>query len=773
MRRVSIGIHVHAEPKRLYATLASLRMNTPQPIELLLLPDGPDEEMSTVLAALRDLPQLGTTESLGPPACFNRLAVSADGRVLVLLESGAFVGPGWLDYLLAALDADPRNGLTGPSTNCAWNAQAVFPHSAGTPAEVARTAQKAARYFGLTTRTLEPLHSLADFCYVVRREVVQAIGAADESYGLGPCWEMDYNIRAARAGFRAVWACAAYVHRAPFTARRQHEEARRFDASKHRYQDKFCALRLRHERTDHERHCRGEDCEHFAPPSLIQIHLPLAASAPPVALAPAVSPFTDTPLVSCIMPTGNRTDFVVQSIRYFQRQDYPARELIIVDDGSEELAGRLPDDSRIRYVRLPPGQSIGTKRNKACEMAHGSIIAHWDDDDWYAPDRLSVQVAPLLSGEADISGLTAGVFFDLPRWEFWSCTPELHRRLFVEDTHGGTLVYQRRIWEQLARYPDASLAEDAIFLRQAICQGARLCRLSNNGVFIYLRHTSNSWSFTCGQYLHPQGWQRVAEPLLSPEDRAFYAAHSPAVATAVPNSSPQPLGPPQPLVSCIMPTADRRVFVPQAIQCFLRQDYPNCELIIVDDGTDRLADLMPSDPRIRYVRLEGKHTIGAKRNLACKEAKGEIIVHWDDDDWMASWRLSYQVTSLLKEQADLCGLDKVLYYDPRSGQSWQYSYPKGGRPWVAGNTLCYTKAFWKGNPFPDINVGEDTRFLWSNHPKRIAILQDVTFYIALMHAGNTSPKHTQDGRWHAYPTAEVRKLMGEDWTFYTNLLQCR
>ena len=30
---------------------------------------------------------------------------------------------------------------------------------------------------------------------------VPAIGGADESYGLGPCWEMDYNIRAARAGF--------------------------------------------------------------------------------------------------------------------------------------------------------------------------------------------------------------------------------------------------------------------------------------------------------------------------------------------------------------------------------------------------------------------------------------------------------------------------------------------------------------------------------------------------------------------------------------------
>ena len=36
--------------------------------------------------------------------------------------------------------------------------------------------------------TLEPLHSLSDFCYVVRNEVVAAIGAADTAYGQGP-WE--------------------------------------------------------------------------------------------------------------------------------------------------------------------------------------------------------------------------------------------------------------------------------------------------------------------------------------------------------------------------------------------------------------------------------------------------------------------------------------------------------------------------------------------------------------------------------------------------------
>lgn len=61
--------------------------------------------------------------------------------------------------------------------------------------------------FGPAARSLLPLHSLADFCLVVRRQVIEAIGGADEEYALGPCWEMDYNIRAARAASRECgWA---------------------------------------------------------------------------------------------------------------------------------------------------------------------------------------------------------------------------------------------------------------------------------------------------------------------------------------------------------------------------------------------------------------------------------------------------------------------------------------------------------------------------------------------------------------------------------------
>lgn len=207
----------------------------------------------------------------------------------------------------------------------------------------------------------------------------------------------------------------------------------------------------------------------------------------------------------------------------------------------------------------------------------------------------------------------------------------------------------------------------------------------------------------------------------------------------------------RPLVTCIMPTSDRRPFVPMAIRQYLSQDWADSELIVIDDGDDRVADLIPDDPRIRYVPAEGKLTIGAKRNLACDLARGEIILHWDDDDWMEDRRIRFQVESLLQAQADLCGLPRLYFHDPASGRSWEYSCLRRDKMWLAGATFCYRKSLWMGSPFPDTNVGEDVRFLWSERPKKLLPLRDSSFYVARIHTGNTGSRIGSGEGWRPLP----------------------
>ena len=256
------------------------------------------------------------------------------------------------------------------------------------------------------------------------------------------------------------------------------------------------------------------------PSRLLQVGLPLLHGNDSVDRArlgtvrgrePSAPPlWTDvSPLVSCVMPTRGRREFVLQSIRYFQRQDYRHRELVIVDDGPDSLQSSLPRDPRVRYHHVARLPTLGAKRNRACELAAGEVIAQWDDDDWYAPGRLRTQVMPLISGAADVSALSDTTFVELDEWAFWRCTARLHRRLFVADVHGGTLVFKKDLWHRLARYPEASVGEDAAFLTAAMQRGARLKRLGGDGVFVYVRHGRNAWTFRCGEFVDPHGWRRV------------------------------------------------------------------------------------------------------------------------------------------------------------------------------------------------------------------------------------------------------------------------
>jgi O-antigen biosynthesis protein len=234
------------------------------------------------------------------------------------------------------------------------------------------------------------------------------------------------------------------------------------------------------------------------------------------------------PLVSCVMPTRDRPEFVQQSIRYFERQNYPTKELIILDDSVQQIAP-VTGDHRIRRVRMRPGTSIGAKRNHGCLLAKGTIIAQWDDDDWYGVSRLSTQVNPILRDGTDVTAFEDCTFLELAKWIFWRCNSRIFKRMFVGDVHGGTLVFRRSLFEAGMRYPDQSFGEDAYFLYQCNRKGAQISGVMSDSSFIYVRHGHSTWQFDCGTHLDPKGWVRVPEPSILLEDLQFLKSQSSVV----------------------------------------------------------------------------------------------------------------------------------------------------------------------------------------------------------------------------------------------------
>lgn len=216
-----------------------------------------------------------------------------------------------------------------------------------------------------------------------------------------------------------------------------------------------------------------------------------------------------------------------------------------------------------------------------------------------------------------------------------------------------------------------------------------------------------------------------------------------------------------PLVSCIMPTANRHKYIPFALNYFLDQDYPNKELVIIDDGIESVRPLITENPSIQYFySKEHMGTIGKKRNYACEKAKGEIIIHWDDDDWYASDWISRQVDAIQQSEADITGLNQVIFYSPSLEKKWIYVDTDAEKPWLAGATLAYRKSFWEKHPFVDLQVGEDYDFVWNTGAKIFA-MDYMEGFIALLHPHNTSikpvenPKHKKNPTHWVEPTTDT------------------
>ena len=119
------------------------------------------------------------------------------------------------------------------------------------------------------------------------------------------------------------------------------------------------------------------------------------------------------------------------------------------------------------------------------------------------------------------------------------------------------------------------------------------------------------------------------------------------------------------LVSVCTPTFNRRPFIEMMFQCFRNQTYPKSmiEWIIVDDGTDKIQDLVDTSniPQIKYFPIEQKMKLGQKRNFMHSKTSGSIIVYMDDDDYYPPERIQHSVYMLTVNKSVMCAGSSELY----------------------------------------------------------------------------------------------------------------
>ena len=203
-----------AETRACLASLAASR-NT-RPTQVVVVDDASPEP--AISAFLQGLAAEGRIELIrhrdnrGFVASVNEAMALHPERDVVLLNSDTEVAPGWIDRLCAHAARDAGIGTATPFSTNATILSYPRPLVANPLPEGETTASLDAAFAAANAGRAVDIPTAVGFCMFISRRCLARVGPFDEErYGAGYGEEVDFCMRAARAGFRHVAAGDVFV----------------------------------------------------------------------------------------------------------------------------------------------------------------------------------------------------------------------------------------------------------------------------------------------------------------------------------------------------------------------------------------------------------------------------------------------------------------------------------------------------------------------------------------------------------------------------------
>lgn len=200
-----------------------------------------------------------------------------------------------------------------------------------------------------------------------------------------------------------------------------------------------------------------------------------------------------------------------------------------------------------------------------------------------------------------------------------------------------------------------------------------------------------------------------------------------------------------PFVSVVTPTYNRRRFIPYLIRCYEQQTYrkDRMEWIILDDGQGKVEDLFDEAakrlPNIRYIALDEKETVPAKRNRLNKEAKGQIIVAMDDDDYYPPERVNHVVTKFrANPKIEVAGASEIyMYY---SDIQTIYKLGPYSPTHATNGTMAWRSSYAKKHMYDETVTHSEERSFLDDYKHPMIQLDPFKTMLVMSHTENTFGK---------------------------------
>lgn len=382
--------------------------------------------------------------------------------------------------------------------------------------------------------------------------------------------------------------------------------------------------------------------------------------------------------VSVIVTCYNYGRYLKEAVGSVLTQTFTDVEIVIVDDGSTdntaEVAGEIIDanpQARIRAIRQPNSGQPAHTRNRGIREARGEFVLCLDADDMIAPTMIERCVAALKTNPGVAIAYTDRLDFDGVD-QLVKAAPYDAGRLPYENHISYCALFRRKVWDDVGGYrTNVRGCEDWDFWVAAAARG-HFGFYIPEPLFLYRRHDTGLYQHALANFDQKRAQIMVNNALVyRPEDIAWARGVLAGAATQEKRTPPKSDGT-QPLVTVIVPTANRPEFLKDALASLVAQDYANWEAIVVNDGgasVDELCAAADNRGRIRTIDLRGRSGPAAARNVALRMARGEIICYLDDDDIHLPNHFSTVVQALAQEGADFAYTESEVAVESLAGGS--------------------------------------------------------------------------------------------------------
>lgn len=389
-----------------------------------------------------------------------------------------------------------------------------------------------------------------------------------------------------------------------------------------------------------------------------------------------VESFARKPLISVVMPVYHRKaedeGWLRKAIESVLNQAYPHWELCIADDASPAphvkplLESYVKKDRRIKVVHRPQNGHISAASNSALEIATGEYTALMDHDDELPPHAL-YEVAALLSARPDTDlvysdedkideeGRRHEPYFkpdflpDLFTSQNYLSHLSVYRTELVRAVGGFRVGYEgSQDWDLALRVVERTVPERIRHIPKVLYHwraipGSTAMLLSEKNYPVEAARRALTDHFA-----------RIGENVeLIPVPGDHWRVKRP-----IPDSAP--------LVSLVIPSRNGLKLLSRCVDTILaKTDYPNYEILIVDNGSDdpdTLAYLQKiAGNNVVVLRYDAPFNYSAINNYGVKHARGEIIGLLNNDleiihaDWLRE-----MVSQVVRPQVGCVGA--MLYY---------------------------------------------------------------------------------------------------------------